>query len=203
MSESIPFQLHVESMLGIPDIGDGYIQYAAPNIVKLEIGTYTTVNTGIRISRCQTHGEIHVSLAEPYDSMIEINKNVFDPYYKPQLTVQLYNKSDQYVRIAPEDVKLFKYKWISTSESVEPESEQSTSESVEPESEQSTFESVEPESEQSTSESVEPESEQSTFESVEPESEQSTSESVRASTVFDSKVKLVKRRAYKKRILHK
>ena len=51
MGSSLPFELHVGSTLGIPTIGKNFLQYSAPVIVKLEVGTNVVVNTGVPNSR--------------------------------------------------------------------------------------------------------------------------------------------------------
>ena len=105
------FELHVESVLGIPDIGPDFIQYSAPVIVKLEPGAFNVVSTGVTIAHSKTQGNIHISLVDKYADDIEITSNVYNPYYNKQLTVQLYNKTDNFIRITTNE-KLFKYTWV-------------------------------------------------------------------------------------------
>ena len=115
MAQQLPFELHVTSALGIPDIGDNYIQYRAPIVIKLEAGTNAIVHTGVTISHCQPHGSIRVSLCDKYRDLIQITHNEFNPYHNQALAVCLYNPTDQYIRINM-DEKVFKYERIPSSE---------------------------------------------------------------------------------------
>lgn len=115
MAHQLPFELHVTSVLGIPDIGDNHIQYRAPTVIKLEAGTNAIVNTGVTISNCCPHGLIRVSICDKYHDLISITQNIFNPYHNQVMSVCLYNPTDQYIRINT-DEKIFKYDWIPSDE---------------------------------------------------------------------------------------
>ena len=119
MALSLPFTLHVRSSLGSPDIGSDYIQYPALAIIKLEAGTFTTAPTGIIIASCDTTGTILVTICDKYKDSIQISHNNFDPYHSQPIVVQLYNCTDQYIRINT-DEKIFKYQWVPTAPVVAP-----------------------------------------------------------------------------------
>jgi len=130
MAQQLPFELHVTSALGIPDIGNNYIQYRAPIVIKLEAGTNAIVHTGVTISNCQPHGSIRVSLCDKYRDLIQITQNEFNPYHNQALSVCLYNPTDQYIRINM-DEKAFRYEWISSNEPLTKDTQVQTETDVE------------------------------------------------------------------------
>jgi hypothetical protein len=111
MVVKLPFLLHVSSQLGFPIHGEDFVQYSAPNVIKLEIGALIEIPLGVSISSCDTHGKIMVELDDKYSDSVQITKNIFNPYYKGTMNVRLYNTSNQYIRINPNE-KVFKYTWI-------------------------------------------------------------------------------------------
>jgi len=77
MAPKLPFSLHVSSQIGFPICGDDYVQYSAPNIIKLEIGTLIEIPLGVSITNCDIHGKLLIELDDKYADLITISKNIF------------------------------------------------------------------------------------------------------------------------------